>query len=98
MELPTSFCQWWLSAGKNRGKQDYQSDLSFSLTSSTIGGGLGFKFSEKLMINAGVGYTMYKDGTKTYPHYLQAADTNIDVTDTYYKSNLFLAIGLDFSF
>ena len=78
--------------------EDYQSDLSFSLTSSTVGGGLGFKFNEKLMINAGVGYTFYKDGTKTYPHYLQAADTNIDVTDTYYKNNLFLAIGVDFSF
>jgi long-chain fatty acid transport protein len=76
----------------------YQSDLSFSLSSGTIGGGLGYKITDKIMVNLGVGYSIYKEGTKSYDHLFQAAETNIPVKDTYYKDNLLLGLGLDLRF
>lgn len=77
---------------------DYQSDLSYSLTSNTIGGGLGFKLNERMLINAGVSYSIYNEGTKTYTHLLQATNTEMSTTDTYFKDSLIFALGLDFSF
>jgi long-subunit fatty acid transport protein len=78
--------------------EDYQSDMSFSLTSSTFGGGLGYRFNENLMVNIGGAYTTYKDGTKSRSHTIHALGQQIPVTDTYYKNNLFFGIGLDISF
>ncbi len=76
--------------------EDYQSDLSFSLTSNTFGFGLGYKFTERLMLNLGGAYTAYQEDTKDYTHSLNG--NNIPVTDTYYKDNLFFGLGVDFSF
>lgn len=79
--------------------ESYQSDLSFSLNSNTIGGGLGYKLSENFMINAGVSYSIYNKGTKTYDHIFPAAGIPpISVTDTYYKNTLLLGLGVEFSF
>jgi long-chain fatty acid transport protein len=82
--------------------KDYQSDMSFSLTSNTIGGGLGYKLlNDKLMVNLGVSYSIYKEGTKTYDHNFKTSPITsipISCTDTYYKSTLILGIGLDYSF
>jgi len=80
---------------------DYQSDLSFSLSSNTVGGGLGFKFNDHLMVNLGALYSIYNEGTKTYSHDFKTSpttSTQISTTDTYYKDNIILSIGLDFSF
>jgi long-subunit fatty acid transport protein len=94
-----------LSAGyllaKTGVSEEYQNDLSYSLTSNTVGGGLGYKLTEKLMINAGVSYSIYNEGTKTYEHRLKTSPTTyvpINCTDTYFKDTLILALGLDFSF
>jgi long-subunit fatty acid transport protein len=76
--------------------ENYQSDLSYSLTSSTIGAGGAYKFSDNLMLNLGVGYTIYQDGEKTFNHLL--GENVIPVTETYKKDNLFIAVGIDFSF
>ncbi len=80
--------------------KDYQSDLSFSLTSSTFGGGLGYKINDKIMINAGALYSAYNKGTKTYTVERQTVSgtQDVQVTDTYYKDNLIFSIGLDLSF
>lgn len=78
--------------------EDYQSDMSFSLTSSTFGGGLGYRFNENLMVNLGGAYTTYKDGSKDRTHTIHGLGMQIPVTDTYYKNNLFFGIGLDISF
>ncbi|HLO57374.1 MAG TPA: outer membrane protein transport protein [Bacteroidales bacterium] len=69
---------------------DYQSDMSYALPSSTVGGGFGIKFSESIMANLGVSYSIYKEETKTL----------IDGTTTekYFKNTLILGIGLDFAF
>ena len=78
---------------------DYQSDLSYSLTSNSIGGGLGIKLTEKIMVNAGFLYSIYNEGKKTYDHIFPAVGNPIlKVTDTYFENNLVFALGIDFSF
>jgi len=93
--------KWFLSGGfllAHTGvSQDYQSDLSYSLSSNTFGGGLGYKLNDKMMINIGVSYTGYKEDTKYYPHIYRPTETQISSTDTYSKNALILAIGLDLS-
>ncbi len=74
----------------------YQSDLSYSLTSGTIGIGGAYKFSEKVMLNLGVGYTMYQEGEKAINHELPNG-TIVHPVESYYKDNLFIGIGVDFS-
>jgi long-chain fatty acid transport protein len=78
--------------------EEYQNDISFSLTSNGVGGGFGYKLSDKIMINAGAMYSVYNKGTKNYSHYLQVASTNMDVKDSYYKDTFIVSLGLDFSF
>lgn len=76
---------------------NYQSDLSYSLSTHTLGFGGAYKFSEKVMLNLGVGYTMYDDGTLDLTH-MTALGTTANITESYDKDNLFIAVGLDFSF
>ncbi|MBE0653821.1 MAG: outer membrane protein transport protein [Bacteroidales bacterium] len=76
--------------------ENYQSDLSYSLTSSTIGVGGAYKFNEKIMLNLGFGYTMYNEGSKTIDHEF-VTGAIIPAIETYGKSNSFIAIGLDIS-
>ncbi|MFO7657912.1 MAG: outer membrane protein transport protein [Bacteroidales bacterium] len=73
---------------------DYQSDLSYSLTSNTVGLGLGYKITDKLMINLGGAYTVYQDGNKTQID----ATTGESYTNTYLKDALIIGIGIDFRF
>lgn len=97
----------YVSAGYLRAQtgvtEDYQSDLSFSLSSNTFGGGFGYKITDKIMVNLGAGYSLYEDGIKNYTKYIQNPLTGSVLTgdaavDTYSKSNLILGIGLDISF
>jgi long-subunit fatty acid transport protein len=76
----------------------YQSDLSYSLSSNTFGGGFGYKINDKLMINAGVSYSDYKEDTKKNPHIYRPTGTPLSCTDTFNKNTLILAVGLDLSF
>ncbi len=78
--------------------EDYQSDLSFSLTSSSFGFGFGYRFTDHLMVNLGGSYTKYQEGEKNYIHTMSIVGYDVPVKDTYYKDNLFFGIGLDFSF
>ncbi len=78
--------------------EDYQSDMSFILSSNSFGGGFGFRFNEKLMVNLGAAYTKYMEGEKTYSHTMYGVQLPpIETTDTYYKDNIFFGIGLDIS-
>jgi long-chain fatty acid transport protein len=74
--------------------EDYQSDLSYSLNSSTVGAGVGIKIIKNLMLNLGGGYTFYQDGTKNGTDLTSTLPYTLLLT----KSNLLLGIGLDFSF
>jgi long-subunit fatty acid transport protein len=73
---------------------DYQSEMSYALPSSTVGGGFGIKFSDKIMANIGAAYTKYSEEDKNYP----AVGTSPSYTNTFFKSNLIFGVGLDFSF
>ena len=77
---------------------DYQSDLSYSLTSGTIGIGGAYIISDNIMLNLGFGNTMFVDGEATIDHVFKATGTVIPVIESYTKSNIFVAVGLDFSF
>jgi len=77
-------------------KEDYQSDLSYSLSSHAFGLGGKYKINEMMSLNLGGGYAMYVDMDKNFKHDL--GGTMIDVKETYSKSNLFIGVGIDFSF
>ena len=74
---------------------DYQSDMSFSLNSNTVGLGGAFSVSPMIDLNLGLGYTMYTDNTKTFDVVSPATQS---WNETYDKNNLFIALGLDFKF
>ncbi len=78
--------------------KEYQSDISFSLTSSSFCGGFGYLLTDKILINLGALYSAYNKQDKTYTHYMQAAAQNISTTDTYFKNTLIIGLGVDFSF
>jgi long-chain fatty acid transport protein len=73
--------------------KDYQTDLSYSLSSNTGAFGGQYQISPAVGINLGGLMTFYKNDDKTYNHTL--GTTSIPVTETYSKTNWLLAIGLD---
>lgn len=85
------------SATKTGVNSAYQSDLSYSTNTNSIGGGFGYRISPMIDINIGGEYAIYKQGTKNFNHYLDET-TFVPVTETYDKSTWVAAIGLDFYF
>lgn len=75
----------------------YQRDDSYSLSSSTIGAGGAYNITEKIQVNLGIGYTMYQDGERWFGRYSEAIQQYSIIRETYYKDNIFFAIGVDFS-
>ncbi len=71
--------------------KDYQSDLSYSLNSSTIGFGGAWNITEKVRLNAGYSWTIYQDES------VPAGDPVI-FTQSYGKDTKIFAVGVDFSF
>lgn len=82
------------STGNNGVNQDYQSDLSYGLKNTSVGGGFFVNVGEMLTINAGVVYAMYEDydNAQTYDM------LGTPFTDTYGKDTFIVAIGVDISF
>lgn len=68
--------------------EEYQSDLSYSLNSNTIGLGLGYKVSDAMTINLGGLNTFYQEDKKTTDTY----------TEKYSKTTFGFAIGVDYKF
>jgi long-subunit fatty acid transport protein len=77
---------------------NYQSDLTYSLTSSTVGFGGGYNLTDKMMINLGFSYSFYQDGEKTVQHLFAPTETIIPAREVYTKDTMVIAVGLDFSF
>jgi len=67
-------------------KEVYQSNLSYTNSSNSLGLGGAYKVTPGIEINLGVGYTTYESFEKDMVAYVE----------TYDKDNLFVAIGLDF--
>ena len=70
---------------------DYQSDISHSLSSNTIAGGAAVKLGGSMILQLGASYTMYDEAQKDF------LDANFGpYVETYNRSTLDMAIGLDY--
>jgi long-subunit fatty acid transport protein len=76
--------------------EDYQSDISYSLTSNSGALGLGYKISEKLMVNLGASYSIYNKGEKAMPDNILHDPAGY--TYTLEKNTLIIGIGIDYTF
>lgn len=76
--------------------KDYQSDLTYSLTSHTGGIGGAVNIMENLRVNLGFAYTYYLNGERTVPHTL--GTTTYNPRETYFKDTMIIAVGVDVSF
>lgn len=72
--------------------QGYQTDISYSLSSNTVGFGGRAKITDNLDLNLGMSYTAYIEGERF------SKINNIDVKETYNRSNLVYSIGIDYHF
>ncbi len=81
-----------LSAGYSYGSlgvnDSYQSDLSYSNKSHSVGGGVFVDLGEILTVNAGVVFVMYDDYTKSYT-------SPLPYTEIYKKETTLFAVGVD---
>jgi long-subunit fatty acid transport protein len=70
----------------------YQSDFSYSNPSTTVGGGIMWKITEKMTLDAGVSNTFYKDQTVNFTDPVVSS-----YDDVYGKTALTFAAGLSYS-
>lgn len=75
--------------------QGYQTDLSHSLTSSSVGFGGQFRVSEKIALNLGMLYTMYTSDAKSIDYSQYGVPTAVE---TYNRTNIDFSIGIDYHF
>ncbi len=75
--------------------QNYQSDLSYSLTSNTFALGGAYKINDMLRVNAGAYLASYEKKTYEYDYTLMDGTTTIPYTDSYEKETIAFAVGLD---
>ncbi len=74
-------------------KSDYQSDMSFSLSSNNIGFGGMYNITPDLALDLGVFYTKYIDDSKEIDY-----GTTIGLTtEEYKKSNIVFGVGLSYA-
>lgn len=82
---------------KSGAGSDYQTDLSYSLPSGTLGLGAAYRLNDILEINIGGSYTMYEEGFKNFDHDLAKSGTLIPVQEKYDKDVWIIAVGLNIS-
>lgn len=91
--------KWMVSLGYLRtqaGVMDiYQTDLSHTLSTNSIGGGLKFMATEKIGINLGVMNTSYIEAKRDFEAIPAMRPA---FTETYNRTNFTMAIGVDISF
>lgn len=75
----------------------YQTDLSYSMSSNTFGGGFAYQVTPYLEVNLAGSYTMYETGDKTFIHRIGGSGPPITVKETYDKDVLIVAVGLNFN-
>jgi long-chain fatty acid transport protein len=95
MKLLVSGGYVWANKGVN---SKYQSDLTYGLATQTFGLGGAYNVSDKIQINLGAGYTLYKEDSKTVDHVFSGTGANITATESYRKSTMMVAVGIDFRF
>jgi len=77
---------------------DFQSDLSFSLDSYSIGMGGSVKVAKNVLINIGYFWTNYTDYKKNPDNNSVVSSLTPPMTLTYSRTNKVFAAGVDFSF
>jgi long-chain fatty acid transport protein len=88
----------WSNQGAN---SKYQSDLSYGLGSQTFGAGGAYNITDKIQINLGGSYTIYKDDTRSVDRKFPGNPPNASITgitETYRKNAFIVALGLDVRF
>jgi long-subunit fatty acid transport protein len=81
---------------KSGASGDYQSDLSYSLPSSTIGGGFELRISPMLNVNLAGSYTMYQEGSGEKQHNFAGQAGYVTwKNETYDKDVWIVAIGIN---
>ena len=93
-------CKWaQVSAGMQRTKygvgDNYQSDMSFAVSSYSYGFGAGFDIAKNLKLNVAYFWTDYDKYTKETPNY---GGTGIAGKDVFTRTNKVFGIGLDYKF
>ena len=73
----------------------YQSDMSFVLSSYSVGLGAGFLLAENVKLNVGYFWTHYDKETKAVENY---NNTGLPGKDVFSRTNKLFGVGLDFSF
>ena len=81
---------------KTGASEDYQSDLSYSLSSNTIGFGGAYAVNPKMVINFGASLTFYEEASKSDQHDLGGSGVMVPFTETYNKDATVIAIGVDY--
>ncbi|HCL00748.1 MAG TPA: hypothetical protein DHW42_11670 [Candidatus Marinimicrobia bacterium] len=77
-------------------KPAYQTDISYSLKSNTIALGAAYAVSPNLIVNVGGMNTFYQDCERPFSHTLGTID--IPVIETYKKTSIGFAVGVDYKF
>ncbi len=77
-------------------KEEYQSNLSFSLSTNTIGGGVAYKINDKFTAQLGGYYVTYLEQTYDKTYALDAENT-VNYTEMYDKETFGVSIGIDIS-
>jgi long-chain fatty acid transport protein len=85
----------WANKGVN---SRYQSDLTHGLSTQTFGAGGGYSFTDKIQLNFGGGFTVYKEDEKTIDHIFSGDGSNIQAQESYMKNVFLIGVGLDFRF
>ncbi|EGJ71279.1 putative outer membrane protein [Bacteroides coprosuis DSM 18011] len=93
-------CRWaQVSGGLQRTKygvtDNYQSDMSFAVSSMSYGFGAGFMLAENVKLNVAYFWTDYGKHTKNTDNY---NGTNLPGMDVFSRTNKVFGVGLDFSF
>ncbi len=83
---------------KSGALEDYQSDLSYSLNSNTIGFGAAYSVMPNLEVNLGVLNCFYQEGKKDDQHNLGGSGLMVDFAEKYNKTAIGFAIGINYKF
>ncbi len=75
---------------------EYQTDISHSLSSNTIGFGLRYMIAGAFAVDVGTLYTMYEESTRSGEQGLPTG--SIPYTESYNRSNVAVALGLGYHF
>lgn len=72
----------------------YNSDMGYSTSTNSFGGGFGYRINDMIDINVGGQLAVYKKGSKSFAD----PTTGVPVVETYEKSTWLIGVGANFYF